>query len=120
MFHPSRSITEESIDEIEVEEENRYFNFILEKEIKFDLKIGNLGGSDYKITRLQLNRKNGSIFDLFHNEQSLRLLTAQEKEYINKICRPMISFDFLRQCQTIRLKSKLDPNSAELILLQKR
>lgn len=119
LYNTPPSIDEESINGIQTEASNRYSVFILEEDIKVNLRVSNLKGNTYLVKKYLLNRKYGSIFDHFSDGRSPAYISSRETEYLNRICCPRLSFDLIKGQKYINISSKLEPNSAELYILKK-
>ena len=118
LYNTPYNINEESINNIQKEASNRYSVFMLEKDITVNLRINNLKGNAHILKKYLLNRKYGSIFDHFSDSRAPVCISSKEKEYLNKLCSPRLTFDFIKDQRYININSRLEPNSIELYIIK--
>ncbi len=119
VYHTPSNYDEQFLNNLQIESSDRYSLFMLEEDVTIDINITNLSGNAYIIKKYLMNRKYGSIYDHIPEAGSPFYITAKEKEYLNNICNPRLTFDFIKGQKSLNIRSKLEPNSAELYLIEK-
>lgn len=119
LYNGPKSSEENSIKEMEIDNLSRYTAFILEKDIDITIRISNLRNKEYLVRKYQFSRKSGSVFDQIINIEDIQFILEADKQYLNRISYPRMKLDFIKNCEYIDFKSILEPNSVELIILQK-